>query len=170
MVPAHWRRPLAAVACAWLALIGLFHGDWLAMAHQWWDSSTYNHILVVPVILGWLVAQRLPGLWRLQPAGWWPGLVLLGAAMMLWVLGAFAGFAQITQACAVAMLVASVLALLGPKVGWGLAFPLFYMGFLVPFGDEAVPLLQTITARLTIGLVHLTHVPASIDGVFIATP
>jgi len=44
------------------------------------------------------------------------------------------------------------------------------MLFLVPFGDELVPTLQMITADLTIALVHLSGIPAVIDGVFIDTP
>ena len=44
------------------------------------------------------------------------------------------------------------------------------MAFLVPFGDELVPPLQTITAKLTIAMVGLSGVPAVINGVFIDTP
>jgi exosortase A len=89
---------------------------------------------------------------------------------LLWVLGTFAGFDLVRQAAAVAMLGALVLALLGPRIGWALAFPLGYMAFLVPFGDELIPPLQTITAKITIPLVHLSGIPAVIDGVFIDTP
>ena len=64
----------------------------------------------------------------------------------------------------------TALLLLGPQVGAGLTFPLAYMAFLVPFGDELIPVLQTITAKLTIALVHLSGIPAQIDGVFIHTP
>lgn len=169
-LPAAWRVSLVWLGAVWLGLIGLFWGDWRAMAHQWWDSSTYSHILFVPVILGWLVAQRLPGLFGLQPRIWGGGLWLMGGALLLWALGALAGFAQVTQIAAVAMLAASVPLLLGLQASAGLAFPLFYMGFLVPFGDEIVPLLQMITAKITIALVHLSGVEARIDGVFIDTP
>ncbi|MGL1269245.1 archaeosortase/exosortase family protein, partial [Vibrio parahaemolyticus] len=59
---------------------------------------------------------------------------------------------------------------LGPEVVAGLLFPLGYMLFLVPFGDEMIPFLQTITARLTMVLLALAHIPATLDGVFITTP
>ncbi len=140
------------------------------MADQWWNSSTYNHIALVPAILGWLIWLRLPQLARMQPRGWWPGLALLAAAVFLWVLGSFAGLSLARQLGAVAMLPACAIALLGPRVGAGLCFPFCYFVFLVPFGDELIPPLQTITARLTILLIHLSQVPASISGVFIQTP
>src|SRR5690606_13668824 len=41
---------------------------------------------------------------------------------------------------------------------------------LVPFGDEIVPGLQTITAELAIALTHASGVTAFIDGIFIDTP
>lgn len=169
-VPLAWRRPLVAWACAALALMTLFAQDWAEMAGQWWNSSTYNHVLLVPPILGWLVWQRWPQLRLLEPSPWWPGLVLFGLALLGWVLGAFAGFSLLRQAGAVALQVACVLVVFGPRIGWALAFPLGYMAFLVPFGDELIPPLQTITARLTTDLVHLSGIPAAIDGVFIDTP
>ena len=52
----------------------------------------------------------------------------------------------------------------------GLLFPLGYALFLVPFGDEIVPLLQSITASLAVALTHASGVPAVVDGVFIDTP
>ncbi|MDE2620328.1 MAG: exosortase A, partial [Sphingomonadales bacterium] len=167
---AAWQRSLIALGAAWGLLLVACAQDWAEMAGQWWDSSTYNHILLVPPILGWLVAQRWPELRRLTPSGWWPGLVLFALAQLVWVLGGFAGFSLVRQAGAVAMTGAAAVALLGPRVSAGLAFPLAYMVFLVPFGDELVPVLQTVTAQLTIGLVHLSGVPAVIDGVFIDTP
>ncbi|MDE2596173.1 MAG: exosortase A [Sphingomonadales bacterium] len=169
-IPAIWHRPLLWLALAWAGIVGLFLADWAAMADQWWDSSTYNHVLLVPAILGWLVALRWGQLQRLVPQGWWPGLVLFAGAVLLWVLGSFAGFSLAKQVAVVAMLIASLMALLGPRVAAGLAFPLGYMAFLVPFGDELIPFLQIVTAKITIALVQLSGVPARIDGVFIDTP
>ncbi len=165
-----WRRALAGLGGAWLLLIVLFAQDWGKMFAQWWDSSTYNHILLVPAILGWLVWLRLPELRKLTPTAWWPALFAVAGATLLWVLGSFAGFDLFRQAGAVALMPASLLLLLGPRVGAALLFPLSYMAFLVPFGDELVPLLQMITAKITIALVHLSGVSARIDGVFIDTP
>ena len=169
-LPLPWRKPLAHLALCWAALLLLFLPDWVAMARQWWDSSTYTHVLLVPPIIGWLVKLRWPELRQLDPQTWWPGLIALLAALALWLLGTLAGINLASQTGAVAMLPATALALLGPRVAAGLLFPLAYMAFLVPFGDELVPALQMITARLTIALTHLSGIPAQIEGVFIDTP
>ncbi len=165
-----WRAALARLAVAWIALLVLFGHDWLAMADQWWNSSTYNHILLIPPIAGWLAWLRVPQLRRLAPSIWWPGLLAVAAACFIWVLGSFAGLNLFRQIGAVALLPASALVLLGPRVCAGLVFPLAYLGFLVPFGDELIAPLQSITAKLTIALTHLSGIPAEVNGVFIDTP
>jgi len=165
-----WRQAVVRLGIVWLALILAFLPEWIAMVGQWWNSSTYNHILLVPPILGWLVGMRIGELQRLEPRVWLPGLTLVGAGVMIWVLGRLAGFSLVQQAGAVLVLPGSAVTLLGPRVALGLTFPLAYMAFLVPFGDELVPTLQMITAALTIALVKLSGIPAGIDGVFIDTP
>ncbi|MDD3799823.1 MAG: exosortase A [Novosphingobium sp.] len=165
-----WRGPLLRLSVAWLALIVLFRRDWADMAWQWWDSSTYNHVLLVPVILVWLVALRRGELAKLAPRVWWWGLVPFAGALFLWLLGTFSGLNLARQLGAVVMLQGAFLALMGPRVALGLLFPLAYMLFLVPAGDELVPALQTITAKITIALTHWSGIPANIDGVFIDTP
>ncbi|MFM5918331.1 MAG: exosortase A [Novosphingobium sp.] len=167
---APWRRALASLGVTWLCLLIVFAADWQAMFDQWWNSSTYNHILLVPAIVAWLIWQRREVLQQLEPRPGLVGLPILAGAVFLWVLGAFAGFDLFRQAGAVAMLPASALILLGPRIFAALMFPFAYMAFLVPFGDELVPPLQTITAKMTVALVHASRIPATINGVFIDTP
>jgi exosortase A len=169
-VPAQWRAPLSLLIFAWAGLSLLFARDWADMAGQWWDSSTYNHILLVPPILFWLVWLRKGELARLTPSAWWPGLILLAGALFVWLLGAMSGLNTARHLGLVASLSAAAIALLGPRVTAALAFPLAYAAFLVPVGDEFVPALQMATAKITIALTQLSGVPATIDGVFIDTP
>jgi exosortase A len=164
------ERSAALVALAWALLIGVFWHDWTDMARQWWDSSTYNHVLLVPLIVGWLIHQRWHQLVRFAPVVWWPGLVLLTGSLLVWLLGSFSGLNLLRHAGVVAMLPAVAALALGPRLMAALAFPMAYMVFLVPFGDELIPPLQMITAWLTIQLTHLSGIPAAVNGVFIDTP
>jgi exosortase A len=165
-----WAGSLVAVSAVWLALIAAFHGTWGEMAAQWWSSSTYSHILLVPAILAWLVHVRAKQLARLTPRAWWPGLLPFALSLLLWLIGSVSGLSIAAHAGAVAMLAASAIVLLGPKVSAALTFPIAYMAFLIPFGDELVPTMQMVTAKLTVALVGLTGIPAAVDGVFIDTP
>jgi len=169
-LPLAWRAPLARLALAWAGLIAVAWGDWAEMARQWWDSSTYNHILLVPPILFWLVRLRLRDLMRLTPTGWWPGLILFACGMLAWLAGAAVEVNLASQFGAVVILQGATVTLLGPRVAAGLLFPLGYMLFLVPFGDEIIPVLQAVTAKLAVALTHVSGVPAVVSGVFIDTP
>jgi exosortase A len=169
-LPRAWRVPLLQLALAAAGLFAWFARDWAEMAEQWWGSSTYNHVLLVPPIIAWLVYLRAKELAKLAPEGWWPGLLLVAAALFLWLLGDMSGLNLARELGAVMALQGAVIVLLGPRVAAALAFPLLYALFLVPFGDELIPLLQTITAKLTVAFTHWSGVPATIDGVFIDTP
>ncbi|RZA08512.1 MAG: exosortase A, partial [Proteobacteria bacterium] len=100
-IPQPWRVPLCQLALVWLALILWAASDWADMADQWWNSSTYNHILLVPAIVVWLVWARMKELVRLTPTAWWPGLLLLAGALFLWLLGALSGLNLARQLAAV---------------------------------------------------------------------
>lgn len=169
-IPLAWRAPILRLAAVWLVLFAVFAGDWAAMARQWWDISTYNHILLIPPILAWLVWQRRDELRQFEPQAWWPGLLLFAGSAFLWVLGAMSGLDLARQAGTVAILGATVPLLLGPRVAIGLLFPLAYLAFLVPFGEELVKVLQMVTADITVALTHLSGIPAVVDGIFIDTP
>jgi exosortase A len=165
-----WRAGLVRLGLVWAASILVTLHDWIAMAGQWWNISTYAHVILIPAILGWQVWHRWPQARILQPVCWFPGLGLFLLAVLGWVLGTLAGVAEAAQAGAVAMLMAAVPLMLGARVTAAFLFPIAYMGFLVPFGDEIIPPLQTATAKLTILLVQVSAIPAHIDGVFIDTP
>jgi exosortase A len=162
--------PLLQLTLGCAVLFLLTGGDWADMADQWWNSSTYNHIVLVPAIVAWLVALRAPAMAELTPQAWWPGLLGVAGSLFLWLLGDISGLNLASQLGALLALQSAVLALLGPRVAAALLFPLAYMLFLVPIGDELVPTLQLVTAKLTIGLTIWSGVPAAIEGVFIDTP
>ena len=155
---------------AWAVILLLFVRDALALVGIWWSSSTFTHCLLIPPIIAWLVAQRWPGLRLLKPRGWLPGLVLVGAGAVGWLLGEAAGVALARHLGLVLMLQGVVVTLLGPEVSRGLMFPLAYMLFLVPAGEGLVPPLQTLTAQICMALLALSGIPAHIDGVFITIP
>ena len=165
-----WQRSLQYVGAAWVALLLLFWRDAADMVAIWWNSSTFNHCLLIVPVLVWLVLQRKELLADLKPEPWTPAVLYGAVGASGWLLGDAAGLAVARQLGLVMMLQGSVAALLGPNVTRGLLFPLFYMFFLVPIGEEAVPALQTLTAKMCMLLLGWTGIPAHIDGIFILTP
>jgi exosortase A len=165
-----WAGHLAMLAVSALVIIGLFARDAADMAGIWWNASTFNHCMLIPFIAGWLVLQRREELARFAPRVWLPGagLVLLGG--LGWILGEAAGLALFRHAGLVFMLQALVPTILGPVVTRAVLFPLFYLVFMVPAGEELVPFLQTITAKMCMALLSLFGIPAHIEGIFITIP
>lgn len=165
-----WQRHLAALALLSLAILAIFWRDAADIAGIWWHSSTFTHCLLMVPMIGWLVAQRAGLLRPLTPVFWWPALAWMAGAGLVWLIGEAAGVGLFRQLGLVLMLQGAVAATLGEKLVRGLLFPLAYALLLVPFGDELVPLLQTLTAHISMVLLHLSGIPAAMEGVFITTP
>ncbi len=170
MIPDQWRVHLVALATTIITLLAIFWRDAAKMAEIWWTSSTFTHCLFILPIVAWLVWQRRDEVWQLTPRPWMPGLLLVALGALGWLVGEAAGVGFIRQASLVFMIQSSVATVLGLQVARGLLFPLFYLAFLVPFGEELVPPLQTITAKLCMIFLGWVGIPAHIDGVFISTP
>jgi exosortase A len=165
-----WRTHLLGLATVWIGILALFHRDAAHMVSIWWDSSTFNHCLLIPPIICWLIWQRLPQLREIAPAAWFSGLVPLALGGLLWLLGEAGGLALARHSGLVVMLQGAVIACLGKAAARGLTFPLFYALFLIPAGDQLVPMLQTVTAQIATFLLGLSGIPAHLEGVFITTP
>jgi len=165
-----WQRHLGALALLSAAILAIFWRDAADMAGIWWHSSTFTHCLLMVPMIGWLVSQRIDLLHPLTPAFWWPALVWMAAAGLVWLVGEAAGVGLFRQLGLVLMLQGAVAATLGERLVRGLLFPLCYALLLVPFGEELVPLLQTFTAHISVALLHLSGIAAEMEGVFITTP
>ena len=165
-----WRRHLILLAASWAALLAIFHRDVADLAGIYWNSTTYGHCLFVLPVVGWLVWQRKDDLAKLTPMAWWPGLALVGAGGFGWLIGDAAAVGLFRHAGLVLMLQGAVVTLLGPQVARGMLFPLFYLSFLVPFGDFLEKPLQDLTVAMIMPLLHAFGVPATVDGVLIYTP
>ncbi len=169
-VPKAWQRPLILLSFAVLALALVTLREWGEMVHQWWNIDTYNHILLVPLVGLWLVWMKAEELAKIAPRSWYPGLILVVAGLALWLVGRWTGLNLIAHLGAVGAIQGAIVTILGVRVGLVLALPIAYLAFLVPFGDEIIPFLQSITAEMAIALTRLSGVPAVIDGIYIDTP
>ena len=165
-----WRLALLSWAALSLGILGLFWRDTVDLALIYWNNSTFQHALLVPPIIAYLVWSRRAELSRLTPRPYYPAAALLLVGGVGWLLGELAGVALVRHTALVGMLMVSVPLVFGLTVARGLTFPLFYALFLIPFGDQLIAPLQMITAKICIWLLDLFNVPAFIDGVFIQIP
>lgn len=169
-VISYWAVHMRYLLAAWAGILLFFWRDVSTMVSTWWDISTYNHCLLIVPIIYWLVHQRRDELLKITPGIWAPGLLWIGVASVGWMLGEAAGVSFAKHLGIIMMLQGAVVTLLGSTVARGLIFPIAYSFFLVPFGEELVPFLQTITAKMSMVMLDWANIPAFIDGIFISTP
>ncbi|NPU94553.1 MAG: exosortase A [Gammaproteobacteria bacterium] len=164
------RNQVLAVAAWLLAWLLVFHDALLSAASVWLINDTFNHcFFVLPVVLYAIWQQR--GAVQAQTPRYSAlgGLLVLGALLTL-ALGQ-AAFIDVLQHLAVfGLLPAMVLFLLGWKVVRVIWFPLLFLLFSVPLGEELIPQFQQITADIAIALLHLIGVPVYRDGLYISVP
>ncbi|MGQ0558188.1 MAG: exosortase A [Sphingosinicella sp.] len=158
------------LGAAWAGLLVLFIGDAADLVSVWWNSSTFNHCLLIVPIIAWLVWQRVPHLRSMSPAFWMWGLASIVLGGFVWLVGNVGDINIARQAGLLLMMQGAVLSCLGLRVARVLAFPLLYALFLLPIGEELVPPLQTVTAYMTAGLLWLSGVPAYFEGIYITIP
>ena len=159
-----WPR-LALVAIPSLAAIFyLFRDTMASIVGIWWRSETFTHgFFVAPAAL--LVIWRLRR--RVASSAPVPSRSLLAVVTLtavLWTLARVAGIQGIEQAAFVALLVASIVALIGTEAARALAFPLAFLFLMVPFGEIFVPTLIEYTARFTVAALRFTGIPVARDG------
>ena len=165
-----WKRHLAAWGVVVVAVLLLLQRDARHLFSIWWDNATFGHcLLIVPIVI-WLVWQRRHELARMAPSPWLPGVAILFATGILWLLGELAELSVVRHAALILMIIATVPTMFGLSVARGVAFPLFFLLFGIPIGEQIVPQLQTFTALFSIKLLDLFGVPAYLDGVFISIP
>lgn len=169
-VRAAWPRYIGVWAAVLTLLLGVLHKDVVHLATRWWNSETYGHCLLIIPIVVWLLWQRKEGLARLAPRPWAIGALFMLGAGIVWLIGDLAGVALLRHTGIVLLVIASVPTIFGLAVARGMMFPLFFLLFLIPVGEQLEPWLQTITAEFATWALRLTGVPTHMDGVFISIP
>ncbi|MGK5047365.1 exosortase A [Janthinobacterium sp. GB4P2] len=158
------QAALAALLLALAAIMLLYHATFWSMVELWARSQTFAHGFLIVPISCWLAWRQRARLAALAPQPSRPGLLLLGALGLAWLLADAANVPVVEQYAATAMLPACVLAILGWPAVRLLAFPLAYLFLAVPFGEVFLEPLIDFTAAFTVTALQWTGVPVFRDG------
>ncbi len=171
-----WGLPLAAL------VVGLCFAPSLpALWHQWWDSGTFNHCLIVIPAAAWLVWEAERGRIRhgnvavsgpavnalVAPShrfmGWLPHAALFGLAT-LWFMARLLSVPVVEQGALVAAIPTLAWAVNGNAWAQRHRFALLFCLLATPVGEFLVPPLMELTATITVALVRLCGIPVLRDG------
>ncbi|WP_421862661.1 exosortase A [Motiliproteus sp.] len=163
-------QPLLLLLAA-LAVYGwVFWPSLSSMAAIWWRSDTFAHGMFIPLISIWLVWRQRDRLPAIPLGSSWLALAAMLIGCLVWLLALATDIAALHQLAAVGILICLIPALLGLHLFWALLFPILYLLFMVPIGEELTPMLQQVTADITVKALRLTGIPVYINGLFIEIP
>lgn len=157
-----------------IALLGL----WLVFCWQglvsavqiWYGNEIFNHgFFIVPGAI-YLIYLKRKVLLSIQFQTSAIALVVIIPALLLYVIG-IAGDVQLFMHTATfTLLPALIWLMLGTKAAKTILFPLVFMLFSIPVGEQLTPYLQEIAADGSVALLQLTGIPLFRSGLFIEIP
>lgn len=146
----------------------LYRGAWSTMAGIWLNSSVYHQAaLAAPISLFTIFVRRD---WRdFDPKVDRLGLVPIAVSFVLYFISVVLEANIIGHAAIVVALVGAAVFSFGRNVAKRWAFALGYLVFMIPFGETLTPTLQHWTSIAAEGLLNLSGIETTRDGVILAT-
>ncbi len=163
-----WSRAGAEFGLLAAASAALFHAPLQSMASIWLTSSAYHHGLFAAPISIWLILRRKD--WRnLSPIEDGLGVLILAAASTMLLFGRAAGADIVNHVALVIAIVGCVVCAFGRALAARWAFPLAFLFFMVPFGEELTPTLQHWASVVLAAALNLSGVETLRDGFMLTT-
>jgi len=165
-----WRSPATLTIALIIGVFAIFwHTSW-SIVSIWIRSETFTHGFLILPISAYLIWQRRKVLLLYTPAPNWWGIPLLIGLGLVWLVAHSAGVLVLEQLAMMAMIPSLVWTVLGWQVTWAIAFPLAYLIFAVPMGEELIPYMMDFTADFTVSALQLTGIPVYHEGTFFEIP
>ncbi len=164
------RLPIIRFILPLFAWLLVYHESLIDMVSVWGQSKTYEHGFVILPISLWLVWRKREQIKQAPLGTSWIPVVLLLLPTLLWMVGKAADVALFEHVAAVFSVQLLIWALIGTPLTKVLFFPIFYLVFCIPFGEELIPFLQEITADIAVFALHLSNIPVYREGLYLTIP
>ena len=159
-----------AIFSALLAPFLIYFATAASIVAIWNSSETFAHGYIILPISLWLIWQRRNVLMLMNPQPCWLALIALAGCGFGWLLAELADVQVARQYMFVAMIPLIVIVVLGWRIAWSMAFPLFFLVLAVPFGDVFLAPLINFTADFTVAAVQFTGIPVLREGTTFTIP
>ncbi|WP_279245293.1 exosortase A [Candidatus Litorirhabdus singularis] len=164
------RPPALLLVTFYLLLLAIYSDTFFSMVSIWENSQTYAHGFLIIPITCWLIWERREYLAQLSLKPEYLAVLPLAGAVLLWLLAFLVDALVIQQFALVAMLICGTWLILGRSVSLAIAFPLGFLFFMVPVGDDLVPPMMEFTADFTVAAVKLSGIPVYREGLYFSLP
>jgi len=142
----------------------------VSVVRIWYISEIFSHgFFIIPgaIYLIWRERSKLQQL-PVKPNYW--VLPILVAFLVLGVFGLVGGIQVFYHISAFTVLPLAIWFYVGNPIAKVIWFPLCFMLFSIPIGEQLVPYLQKITADLAIMILNWTSIPSYNTGLYIEIP
>jgi len=164
------KRFLALFSIILIAWAVVYQEAIMGMEAIWSRSDTFAHGYFILPISIWLLWRDKENLLASQVNSTWLPLPILAGSLFVWLFSYAADINVLGQLSAVVSLICLIWLMVGNKVAWRYKFPLAYLLFAVPMGENLIPWLQDVTAWFTVAFLKLNGIPVYVDGLYIQIP
>ena len=165
-----WRDALLPLTLLVAGVLLVYRGTFQEMFLIWLRSDTFAHCLFVWPISLWLIWRQRSVAKSMAPAPAPWMLLPMFAVAAVWLFGQLVAVNAVVQLAVTALLVMSVVLVLGRQVGMTMLFPLGFMFFGVPIGEFLLPQFMSWTADFTVMALRLSGVPVYREGLQFVIP
>lgn len=152
------------IALALLAPFFVYFSTAKSIVGIWNTSETFAHGYIILPISLWLIWRRRELILGMRPQTCWSLLPVLAICGFAWLLAELADVQVVRQYMFVLMIALSVIVVLGWRIAWAMAFPLFFLIFAVPFGEIFLVPLINFTANFTVAALQFSGIPVLREG------
>lgn len=136
----------------------------------WYGNEIFNHgFFIVPGSFFLIYLKRNVVLSHKLTPSLLP-LIVIVPCLLLYILGAAGDVQLFMHVATFSLLPALIWFLIGSKAALSILFPLCFMLFSIPVGEQLIPFLQEVAADGSVILLHLTGVPLFRSGLYIEIP
>jgi len=155
------------IVAPWIAL---FWPTVMATISIWSTSDTFAHGFVILPIIAWLFWRDREQFLRANLTGSYWGMIATIGFILLWIIGQLLEVSVFRQLGVFGAISTSFWMVFGDSFAKYYKFPLCYLIFAVPFGNGLIPLLQQITAEITVFMLQISQIPVFYEGLYITIP
>lgn len=161
--------------------ISLFLFAVAGLTYLWWGTvehllnlilyvDAFSHGQLIPFISMWLVWNKREEIRLTETFIWIPAIALLVGAVLLWFVGEVVELKLLGHIAYVTGVQSFILIFFGPQLYQRLLFPCLFLYLAIPVGHGLIPIMQDVTAQMSVGLLWLVGIPYELDGILITLP
>ncbi len=159
-----WKGTFAAISLCLVALVICYWDAVVSMIYTWDHNGTYAHGYVVFPISAWLIWRERFQLAALPVGIFFPGILAIGLASLVWLVGDLATIQMFREFAFVVSVPLVIWTFVGNRIAKTIAVPLVLMMFAWPAGEFLIPNLVDWTAEFTVAALRLVGVPVFQQG------